>query len=95
MACSRNCYFLDKLYVESDPEESADDSEDDDGEIEDNDNESNKLNLHNKCAYCNFQAKNITGLKMHEKSTHKIKCFSCDFKTTTKILLKKHMQDLH
>ena len=39
MACSRNCFFLDKLYVESDPEESDDNLESDDGETEDADNE--------------------------------------------------------
>ena len=89
MACIKNCYFLDKSYVESEPEESVDDQSDE------SDNDYDKLNYPNKCAYCNFEAKNINGLKTHEKTIHRIKCESCDFKTTTKIFLKKHVKDSH
>ena len=98
MACTRNCYFLDELYIESDPEESDDDVESGDdfeSETEDVDNESNKESAHNMCTKCNFEAKSLTGLKMHEKSDHKFKCDSCNFKTTTKLLIKKHVQDQH
>ena len=92
MSCNRNCYFLDKSFIESEPEESDDDSE---SETEDPDNDPNKQNIPNKCTTCNFEAKNMSGLKTHEKTLHKIKCESCDFRTTTKILLKKHAKDLH
>ena len=92
MSCNRNCYFLDKSFIESEPEENDDDSE---SETEDPDNDPNKQNIPNKCTTCNFEAKNMSGLKTHEKTLHKIKCESCVFRTTTKILLKKHAKDLH
>ena len=57
MACSRNCYFLDLSYVESEPEDSDVDLENDDDEIEDSENGSNKQNVLNKCVNCNFEAK--------------------------------------
>ena len=39
-----------------------------DDESNESDNDSDKLNYPNKCAYCNFEAKNINGLKTHEKT---------------------------
>ena len=84
MSCNRNCYFLDNSFVESDPEESDDDSE---NEAEDSNYDTNKQNIQNKCTTCNFEAKNVSGLKTHEKKLHKIKCKSCYFRATTRILL--------
>ena len=95
MACIKNCYFLDKSYIESEPEESDSDLESVDDESDESENNSDKLNHPNKCAHCNFEAKNISGLKTHEKTIHRIKCESCNFKTTTKVLLKKHVKDTH
>jgi hypothetical protein len=43
-SCYRNCYFLDKSYIEIEPEESDDDSE---SETEDSDNDPNKQNIQN------------------------------------------------
>ena len=77
--------LLDLSYVESEPEDSDVDLENDDDEIEDSENGSNKQNVLNKCANCNFEAKNTSGLKIHMKTIH--------FKTTTKLILKKHVKD--
>ena len=92
MACNRNCYFLDKSFIESEPEESDDDLE---SETDDSENVFNKQNTQNKCATCNFEAKTMTGLKTHEKTLHKKHCESCDISPTTKIIIKKHAKDLH
>ena len=76
MACSRNCYFLDLSYVESEPEDSDVDLENDDDEMEDSENGSNKQNVLNKCVNCNFEAKNMSRLKIHMKTIYRIKCES-------------------
>ena len=94
MACIGNCYFLDIAYVESEAEDTDQDSECDD-ELDDTNIESEKQTILNKCATCNFEAKNMSGLKIHEKADHRIKCETCTFKTTTKVLLKKHFVDIH
>jgi hypothetical protein len=83
MSCNRNCYFLDESYVESEPEDSDDDLESEDDETDDHHNDPFKQNIQNKCANCNFEAKSVSGLKIHEKADHKIQCESCDFKTTS------------
>ena len=59
--------LLDLSYVESEPEDSDVDLENDDDEIEDSENGSNKQNVLNKCVNCNFEAKNMSGLKIHMK----------------------------
>ena len=97
MSCNRNCFFLDRSFVESEAEE----TEDSDNENESDENETDfeieqeRPNVLNMCAICNFEAKNVSGLRVHKKTDHKIKCESCDFKTTTKLLLKKHIQEHH
>ena len=99
MSCNRNCYFLDKSFVESEPEDTDDDLEDSDDDLgsedDETDNNTYQQNIKNKCDNCNFEAKSTSGLKIHEKTEHKIQCEYCEFKTTTKLLLKKHSKDLH
>ena len=96
MACIGNCYFLDIAYAESEAEDTDSDQDSEcDDEINDRNIESKKLTILNKCATCNFEAKNMSGLKIHEKADHRIKFESCTFKTTTKVLLKKHFVDIH
>ena len=56
------------------------------------DNESNKNKFTNKCAYCNFEAMNMTREKMEEKSNHTIKCVSFDFKTIH-LMVKQSVSD--
>ena len=89
MMCSRTCYFTDKSYIESEDEESEDEIDSDD------ETDSNSASEQCKCKVCNFEAKNIAGLKMHMNADHRLKCDKCSFKTTTKVLIKKHMKEFH
>ena len=96
MACIAPCYYTDISHYESDHDTSEDEKDvnqdDDDAEYADNDVlEKSK----NKCNQCNFEGKNQSGLKVHLKADHKIRCKICGFKTTTNVLLKKHMKDMH
>ena len=74
MSCNRNCFFLDRSFVESVILE----TEDDDIDCESDDNETDveigqeKPNVLNMCANCNFEAKNVSRLRMHKKTDHKI-----------------------
>ena len=95
-ACYVSCYFTDKtfVYVESESEDTDNEDEEDNDEDEyaENDYEQNQSigTANNTCDECNFEAKNACGLKIHMKSEHKLACNFCDYKTTTKLILKKH-----
>ena len=55
----------------------------------------NKQNIQGKCTTCHFEAKTMSGLKIHDKTQHKIQYESCEFRSTTKILLKKPAKNFH
>ena len=89
--------LLDRSYFESEAEETQDDGNDYES---DNDEtnvaiEQERPNVLNMCDICNFEAKNISGLRMHKKTDYKIKYKSCDLKITAKLLLKKHIEEHH
>ena len=93
----KTSYFnFDNSYVESE-EENDEDLEKSGNETDDTDSDNEQPDVHKtyKCNDCNFEGKNVTGLKMHMKGDHKIKCNSCGYRTTTKPLFKKHMKDIH
>jgi hypothetical protein len=69
--------------------------ENDGNKTDDSESESDNTNETYKCKDCNFEGKNASGLKTHMKGDHKIKCNKCDFKTTTKPLLKMHSTKTH
>ena len=107
MACISTCYYTDLSYIESDQESNDDDIDSDDNDLDDGNEETNteqtyvsgsevtKTKSENKCNQCNFEGKNQSGLKVHLKADHKIKCKICWFKTTTSVLLKKHVKQMH
>ena len=100
-ACYGQCYFTDKSFVAAESESEESDNEDEDNtdqeeysEMEEEHNQSEETNKFT-CKECNFEAKNVCGLKIHMKSEHKFTCNLCDYKTTTQMHLKKHIIQLH
>ena len=94
MSCSSACYYTDKYFLQSDVDEESDEEDSSDDDVDSDSPTSNNLNesTKNKCSICNFEGKNLSGLKIHMKSDHKNKCKICEFKTTTNVLMKKHMK---
>ena len=85
---TKNCYFIDANYVESDDEENDVDESDDEicseKETEwSSTNEMPKTVPNNNAVNVTLKAKVGSGLNMHMKTDNKIKCDTCGFKTTT------------
>jgi hypothetical protein len=93
-ACIQTCYFVDKSYVENE-QDSDDEMENVENDDSDSDSDQPLANHIHQCNDCNFEGKNASGLKIHMKTDHKIKCETCGFRTTTKLLLKKHLNNSH
>ena len=84
------------FFASGDKKQSTEESESEESDSEDvnvSKNISSSILIPgNKCNACNFEGKSQSGLKVHMNAEHKLKCDKCSFRTTTKILVNKHMK---
>ena len=92
--CHQDCFFTVKDFVESHSDEDDEDDMTVNSEETIVENEVRKTK-ENQCLECDFTAKNLTGLKIHNNNEHKYFCNQCDYKTTTQQMLKQHKLVYH